>query len=209
MIGYIIKDLSLLWKQSKFLIIFIFGYLIFGVYFTEFNFFISFAFLFTALLPVNTLGYDEKNNFQLYACTLPPSRSTYITAKYVLGLIILAFESFLYIVMSFINMFRFSDFNILAILETISLWCSLPLLLFSIMFPFLSFLGVVKGRIFYMIIFCGGMGALGGIMSAIGSDSNSLPGMILNYTYLFLPASLIIYFISCQISCALYKRRSL
>lgn len=207
--GYLIKDLQLLWKQSKWIFIFMLVFVVLGTFVKGLIFYTAYAFIFASILPINALSYDEHSNFQLFSCTLPPSRTIYIKAKYILGLIVLLILTITYSISNTIKMILHSQFNIIEALKPVVFLSIIALVFTSLTIPFLAYLGMIKGRWAYILMFClaGAAGA-----ALIGSfthtsELSSLSNSLQNYSVLLLLVSFIIYFISYKFSCFLYKKR--
>ena len=87
--GLIIKDFLNLKKHSKYYIILMIFYFILGIANEDFIMFGSMIIVFSAILPITAISYDEKNNWDSYALTMPISRKDLIVSRYILGIILL------------------------------------------------------------------------------------------------------------------------
>jgi hypothetical protein len=78
--GLILKDIYVLLKQVKFLllVVVLFAFMP-GLSFS------AFALVYCAMLPLTTIGYDERAKWDKYAATMPYSRADIVLSKYLLG----------------------------------------------------------------------------------------------------------------------------
>ena len=110
-------------------------------------FFLLFLGIIGGMLPMNLLAYDERDNWDIYANTLPYSRAQIVSVKYLIGLIIGAGLIILAAVLSVIM----SDFRGL-IWDLLLLLLTLNLLVTALVLPLTFKFGVAKGRIFYYVL---------------------------------------------------------
>ena len=80
--GLLIKDLTVIGKQKKFLVI----VLLLAVFLTlgseDTGFAGNYAMLVLTTLTLTTISYDEMNGGMMFLLSLPATRKTYVKAKY-------------------------------------------------------------------------------------------------------------------------------
>ena len=94
MIGLILKDIYNLKKQSKIYLILLVFYFFMGMANRSISMFGTMLSVLAAMLPVTAMAYDEKNNWERYALTMPLSRKDMVLSRYILGLLF-AFIAFI------------------------------------------------------------------------------------------------------------------
>lgn len=90
--GLIIKDLYNLRKQLVLYIIIGVIYSVIGVVAKDSggSSFIGLILIFSAMLPITAVSYDERAKWDKYGLTMPVSRRETVAAKYLLGVILTA-----------------------------------------------------------------------------------------------------------------------
>lgn len=148
MMGLILKDLYNLKKQSKFYFILLVFYFLIGMANNSISMFGTMLCVLAAMLPVTAMAYDEKNNWDRYALTMPLSRKDLVLSRYILGLIfaLIAF------IISIVSSLLFNKELLMeSIIADISILSSV-LLLIAFVFPVLFKFGIEKGRTLMIII---------------------------------------------------------
>ncbi len=148
-----IKDLLNLKRQNKiFLAIFIYAF----IFSTNDSPFLEFILvIFSIILIVNNISYDEKANWNTYILCMPVSRKDIIIQKYILGLIFLSLSFFVAIIFGII----LSILNIEDIKELLFFYLGIlsgGILYLIFLLPFIFKFGTEKGRIligFSIVIF--------------------------------------------------------
>lgn len=110
-----------------------------------------FALLFSVLMPVTALAYDERAGWGQYAAAMPYSRRELVQSKYVLGILSLVFTSLLASVANGILLLlgRSHDSN----LVLLPLFFFIAILMLSLMLPPMFKLGVERGRgVYYCLL---------------------------------------------------------
>ncbi len=176
--GLLIKDLCLLRNQKKLLPIF----LILAVWFTAFNG-SSFAFPFLAMMAsivtLSTLSYDEADKSQAHLFTLPFDRRTYVTEKYLLGMILLASSQALACVCSLVRALAVPDAAENEIGFSLLFSVCAGVIMLSLMLPVRIRFGNDQGRI---ILYAGfavialGCAAVSRMLPIDAEKINLLPG---------------------------------
>lgn len=138
--GLILKDLYGLKQQLKIYIIIAVVWLLIAVTTRDMSFFSGLVMMFTFLVPITSLAYDEKSRFDAYALTMPVKRSDIVLSKYLLSLIcgaVCALAGF------FVNVICMNDIFETAVV-TLILLC-VGIFFSSIVLPLLFRFGVEKG----------------------------------------------------------------
>ena len=146
--GFLKKDLYLTlgYCRSIFLIVVVF--IVIGCVQTDNYFFIFYPAIMVSLLAVSLLSYDEREHFCTYAAAMPQSRATYVSAKYIIGLIYgLICVAVIVLVQMIFGEFSGKDFLFLV-------GSLLILVLFTpaVALPFMFKFGVEKGRLAYYVM---------------------------------------------------------
>ena len=80
--GLLIKDLKIVAKQKKFLMVVLFATIFLALNAEEPGFSGMYVMLILSTLTLTTLSYDEMNGGMLFLLSLPASRKTYVREKY-------------------------------------------------------------------------------------------------------------------------------
>ena len=162
--GLILKDLYMSAKyfRNYLLILIVFA----GVSFVQENnlYFVFYPFLICGMIPVNLLAYDERSHWDIYCGTLPVTRDTVVSAKYLIGL---GVQGVVFLVTAVGQAVRISmqgSFDWQSFLVLMSLMAIVSLFSSSVTLPFMFKLGVEKGRMAYYVMIglvCGGAAAAG------------------------------------------------
>lgn len=143
MIGLIKKDLFTLKKQI--LIVIFFAVFYGALSFAEPNNYGMFAYmitLFSIFIPMTSLSYDERSEWNKYAITMPISRKHIVYSKYLLCILAIGASAILCILLSFLLEKKLTIESI----ATISTSLSVGVLFMSVNIPFNFKFGVEKSR---------------------------------------------------------------
>lgn len=118
------------------------------------------------LVYLSTFSYDEFNNFNAYACTLPNGRSNVIKAKYITSLLLIIVSLLLSTIISICFKYNIHDILFSLLESIISVF-----LIISVLFPFMIKYGAMNGRIiiFVFVMIVAGIGYL--LSNIINIDS--------------------------------------
>lgn len=148
MTGLILKDFLNLKRHLKIYLILITFYLILGIANKDFAMFGSMITVFAAIMPITSMAYDEKNNWDRYALTMPISRKDLVLSRYVFGAIFLLIAFVITLVLNLMLGSGTFFEDILANLEILAL----GIIIMAVIFPAIFKLGVEKGRVFMMLV---------------------------------------------------------
>ena len=198
--GLILKDLYGLKQQLKIYIIIAVVWLLIAVTTRDMSFFSGLVMMFTFLVPITSLAYDEKSRFDAYALTMPVKRSDIVLSKYLLSLIcgtVCALAGF------FVNVICMNDIFETAV-ATLILLC-VGIFFSSIVLPLLFRFGVEKGRTIMMAVLL-----LPVILALLFSKFDvAIPeNEFIKYSLLFVPViTAVVFFVSFQISKKIYEKK--
>ncbi|KAE9634088.1 MAG: type transport system permease protein [Epulopiscium sp.] len=148
MTGLILKDIYNLKRHSKVYVILLIFYFFLSRANGNATMFGSMLSILAVMLPITAMAYDEKNNWDRYALTMPLSRKDLVLSRYILGLIfaLIAF------IISIVSSLLFNKELLMeSIIADISILSSV-LLLIAFVFPVLFKFGIEKGRTLMIII---------------------------------------------------------
>lgn len=198
--GLILKDLYGLKQQLKIYIIIAVVWLLIAVTTRDMSFFSGLVMMFTFLVPITSLAYDEKSRFDAYALTMPVKRSDIVLSKYLLSLIcgaVCALAGF------FVNVICMNDIFETAVV-TLILLC-VGIFFSSIVLPLLFRFSVEKGRTIMMAVLL-----LPVILALLFSKFDvAIPeNEFIKYSLLFVPViTAVVFFVSFQISKKIYEKK--
>lgn len=154
--GLLIKDFYTLTKQLK-----IFLLIIVMFSFMQGSSTASFAFVYSAMLPITALAYDERSKWDKLAAMMPYSKTSLVIGKYLLGYICLAAVVILSLMIKIIfSIFSKEPIAAEIFIEPLSIVC-IAVIFLAVNLPCMFKLGVEKGRLvffaFVVIIVVGGV----------------------------------------------------
>ncbi len=143
--GLLIKDFYTLTKQLK-----IFLVIIVLFTFMQGSSAYSFAILYSAMLPITALAYDERSKWDKLAAMMPYSTSTLVLGKYLLGYICVAAAAILSIIIKVVlSLYTKKPFPIEIFVEMLPVVCFASMLQ-AFNLPFMFKMGVEKGRLIFL-----------------------------------------------------------
>jgi ABC-2 type transport system permease protein len=205
--GLILKDLYVILKQMKYLLLIIALFTILLGYT-----FGAFLLLYCAMLPITTIGYDERAKWDEYAATMPYSRKDIVLSKYLLGLMCIG-VAFVLVFIGSLGFGLFTGTGITAasvgqlLVMLTSILC-ITLIFMALNLSIIFKWGVEKGR----MIFIAGIAAFASIIAAtsvIDNTSTAIQDFFNNYFYLFILGAVAILGASIPLSVSFYKKREL
>ena len=203
--GLIRKDLYMLWKYGRTLLLISVVFLFVSTLSDGENFFfIVYPVLFGGILPVTLISYEERDGWNRACDTMPVSRATVVNERYLMTLLSFLLLYLLTLAVQaavLIPKGRTED-----VLQLAALLPSFGLAAPAIMLPVTLRWGVEKGRLAYYVIL-GLIIAAGLILFDSLTDMNasvSAPGL-----WAVLGVSLLIFALSWLLSLRLYEKREL
>lgn len=199
--GLLLKDFYVMKKELR-------AFLFIIVFFTAFSFvgknnsfFLFYGFIMIPMVTISLISYDERSHWDSFLETTPISRSTAVSEKYLLNLLLLILWSPVVLVVYLVQYAHFgSPVQMLCI-------CAYMALFFpAIIYPFIFALGSEKGRFAYFIFIFVAMAAIAAGVSLMSQGAFFISEK-LSLILLLPPAAA--YWISWRLSVAFYKKRSL
>ena len=172
----------------------------------QFNIFFIPSFI-IVMLFMSTFSYDEYNNWNAYAITLPGGRKNIVKSKFVAGLFLTLLSIVITVVLnclvSVINSnLKFDDF-----ISTLLGSVSAIVLIQAIMYPFIFKYGMEKGRIILFVLSFAIVGLIVLFSKVINIPLNII-SFFNNYWFIIVPIILTIsLFISYKISKKIYLKK--
>ncbi len=205
--GLLLKDCYALWSYLRAFLIVEFGF-IFAAFFMEMTtFLLLYPCILSGMLSMTLIAYEEKEKWDIYALTLPCSKTQLVSSKYLISLLLGLSVVALSTIAKFVKMFSGGVLDVSAVLSQAALMLPVSLIPTALLLPFIFKFGAEKGRIAYYVligVFCAMIALLGGF----DAQPLSLPaGAPLNI--ITLTASLLIYATSWLLSIKFYKSREL
>jgi len=199
--GLLIKDSYTILKQMKFFLVFIFVFSCIPSFST-----LIFAIVYSTMLPMTAIGYDERSKWDKLAAVMPYSASDIVLSKYVLGYImVIATAVIACIAQAIVGLFTGTALTIEFFTKLVYI-ISFALIIEAIDLPVLIKFGVEKGRLFIIlftvITVVGGASLIENLTNELYLNINS--GAVLA---LSVSAMLIISAFSAYISVKLYKSK--
>lgn len=186
MLGLIKKDLLIVKTNLKTLLIILFVFL-----FMTFNgnFDLIFILPFMLIMAfVSTFSYDDFNNFNAYAVSLPSGRKNIVKSKYISSILLIITSSLIGLVLSLTIMFINNKVDIEELISSL-IGCLLAIvIIISIMYPLIFKYGSEKGRIvlFISIFLITVIASLSAQYIEVKQIENIFK-LIENYAYIIIP----------------------
>ena len=210
--GIMLKDLYENFYIKKNLASYIFGILFvgFGIIFihTDFAFALYTMFLsviFGSALLEASYEQDEKANFRKLQITFPLTKAEIVLSKYLLALISTGICVLISLVYALVNVYLW---DLVTLTEALTVWglsICVSLVFTSVVYIFYFLLGKKVGMIIYVVT-AGILGGLYGSSSMLfGIDSYTSVDMTV--LCFLLPASAVIFALSCLLSIQIYKKK--
>lgn len=211
--GFILKDIYTTLKNAKTLLIFVFVFACLAISSSgDMSFASGYLMIMMAILPITSFSYDAASKWDIYAVSTPVSRKKIVLSKYVFLLILLTFATVFLIAMCGIGMLIWKgnfqgEESLWSILLCGFIGMTIALILLPITFKF----GPEKSRFILMALVI--IPIITFSLARYYLKSIVLPDFswILNNLYIIpialILAAIIFFFISYNISCAIYKRK--
>lgn len=161
--------------------------------------------LMAAMMPVTLQAYDERSHWNEYCAALPYGKWDVVSSKYVLCLINQLAVTAVFAVLWLIS--GGNDIGEFFMTASVGFCCSC----FSsaVVFPFVLWLGVEKGRVLYYVFIVIGFGASGLLKSFSVSESLDIKAFYDIMTVVLPVLSVLVYIVSWVISVVIYGKREI
>lgn len=203
--GLLLKDLYLLAKYCRMVFIFAFVFLVCSPFLGSDNtLFIFYPCAIISLIPMSLYSYDEREKWCNYSITLPVSKSQFVSAKYIMGLLCNLVLIFIVAIVQAFQMINTGVFTPSGYFSIIVSLLSICLIAPSILMPFIFKFGTEKGRIVYYIV----IGCICGLLGILATNHLQFSTLLdgLNIIIIFL-VSVGIYIASWLLSIHFYRNR--
>lgn len=211
--GIILKDLYENFYIKKNLASYIFGALIVGLaaFFIDTHYaFILYTMLLTIIFGSATLEasyeQDEKANFYKLQFTFPITKADIVVSKYLLALICTSISALIALIYALASVYLR---HLVTLTEALTVWglsICISLVFTSVVYVFYFLLGKKIG----VIIYVGAAAILGGLYGSstvlFGTESYTSMDTAVRLCFL-LPASAVIFVLSCLLSIQIYKKK--
>jgi len=146
--GLLLKDILNLRQQGKVYLVIISIWLVIGIMNQDAAFFAGVMMIFSLLVPVSAIAYDERAKWDKFALTMPLSKLDLIASKYLLSLLCAGLSGILAII---VGLAISGDTK--EVLMSVSALMSLGVIFTSFILPIIFKFGVEKGRLVVMVLF--------------------------------------------------------
>lgn len=199
--GLLLKDFYVMKKELR-------AFLFIIVFFTAFSFvgennsfFMFYGLIMLPIVNISLISYDERSHWDSFLETTPVSRTTAVTEKYLLTLLLLLVWSPVVLIV-----YLLQAANLGSPLQAVCICMYMALFFPAIIYPFIFALGSEKGRLAYFIFIFVAMAAIAAGVSLMSQGAFFISEK-LSLILLLPPAAA--YWISWRLSVAFYKKRSL
>lgn len=199
--GLLLKDFYVMKRELR-------AFLFIIVFFTAFSFvgennsfFMFYGLIMLPIVNISLISYDERSHWDSFLQTTPVSRSTAVTEKYLLNLLLLLLWSPVVLAVYLVQ-----AANLGSPVQAVCICICMALFFPAITYPFIFALGSEKGRIAYFIFIVAASASIAAGVSLMDQGAFVIPDEL---SLILLLPPIAAYLISWRISIALYKKRSL
>lgn len=199
--GLLLKDFYVMKRELR-------AFLFIIVFFTAFSFvgennsfFMFYGLIMLPIVNISLISYDERSHWDSFLETTPVSRSTAVTEKYLLNLLLLLLWSPVVLAVYLIQ-----AANLGSPVQAVCICIYMALFFPAIIYPFIFALGSEKGRFAYFSFIFAAMAIVAAGVSLMDQGAFVIPA---NLSLILLLPPIAAYLISWRISVALYKKRAL
>lgn len=211
--GLLLKDTYMLWRYMKLFLIMIPVLLVVSLFVDGFGPVLAcYAFLFLGVDPVSLLNLDERQGWDVYAMSLPCSRTRLVSAKYLWGALTVSVSLAVYLIAyGAVMFFRQGGVSWMALLGVAAACLTAGLLTSAVCLPFNFALGGEKGRIAYICFFMLITFSVSSVSQIVMENGEiaARATALLTHWYWIIPLMAAVYALSWGLSVLLYKRREL
>lgn len=199
--GLLLKDLYVMKRELRAFLFIIVVFTAISFVGENNSFFMFYGIVMLPIVNISLISYDERSHWDSFLETTPISRSTAVSEKYLLNLLLLLLWSPVVIAFYLIQ----SD-SLGSPLQILCICVYMALFFPAVLYPFIFALGSEKGRFAYFIFIFAAMAAIAAGVSLTSQGVIVLPEKL---SLLLLLPPVAAYLISWRLSIALYKKRSL
>ncbi len=199
--GLLLKDLYVMKRELRAFLFIIVVFTAISFVGENNSFFMFYGIVMLPIVNISLISYDERSHWDSFLETTPISRSTAVSEKYLLNLLLLLLWSPVVIAFYLIQ----SD-SLGSPLQILCICVYMALFFPAVLYPFIFALGSEKGRFAYFIFIFAAMAAIAAGVSLTSQGVIVFPEKL---SLLLLLPPVAAYLISWRLSIALYKKRSL
>lgn len=148
----IYKDLLTIWKYCRTYIFMCAAFLVASVFIEEYSFLQMYPVIFMGILVNTLIAYDERDKWDRQVLTMPITRRQYVTAKYLVGLILQTAVLALTAVAHGLQLYLTGTFFWQSFWVDMAMMVILAFAAPSLLLPFIFKNGSEKGRMAYLIV---------------------------------------------------------
>lgn len=174
------------------------------------SFFMGYAMIFSGIIPVYLLSYDEKSRWNTFVEAFPYTRRDIVTVKYVAALAVLGATAVLLLLAQGVRAAVMRDVDMASGLGSLLVFLCAGLVIPSVMLPVTFWFGVEKGRvvtILFIMVFGGALGALGAM--ALDTTPAEITAYFGTAAAFSVPAAALLFWLSWRLAIRLYEKREL
>lgn len=199
--GLLLKDFYVMKRELRAFFFIIVLFTAFSLVGENNSFFMFYGLIMLPIVNISLISYDERSHWDSFLETTPVSRSTAVTEKYLLTLLLLLLWSPVVLAAYLVQ-----AANLGSPVQAVCICIYMALFFPAIIYPFIFALGSEKGRFAYFIFIFAAMAAITAGVSLMDRGAFVIPDEL---SLILLLPPVVIYLISWRLSIALYKKRSL
>ena len=199
--GLLLKDLYVMKRELRAFFFIIVLFTAFSFVGENNSFFMFYGLIMLPIVNISLISYDERSHWDSFLETTPVSRSTAVTEKYLLTLLLLLLWSPVVLVVYLVQ-----AANLGSPVQAVCICIYMALFFPAVIYPFIFALGSEKGRFAYFIFIFAAMAIVAAGVSLMDQGAFVIPDGL---SLILLMPPVVFYAISWRLSIALYKKRSL
>lgn len=211
MIGLLLKDIYVLKKYLKQIGFTFIFFMAFTVYLKSPYYLIGMMVMMSTMMIITSMSYDEQVKWDKYALTMPLVRKDIVLSKYLLLILSAAVGTVFSTVIGCIvaAVMKLGGYG--SIFLAAGIIFLIAITIFSILIPILFKFGVEKARIIMLVVFAIPFFLVGGTVKLLQQMNVPMPSIetVKMMGFASPVVALIIYFISYNISIAIYEKKEL
>ena len=205
--GLLLKDWYCIKNYFRAFLIFDIIFLIVSCFSEGMSFYLFYPCVFSSLISMSLLSYEEQEKWNVYVQTLPYSKAQLVSTKYIISLLIGLSTVFVCTFVQLLMSIYRQTFDISTMINLITTLVSCSTIPAAVLLPFIYKFGVTKGRIAYYIIIAL-LCAILGVVGKIDQWSSALIPVSNIDTILFV-LSVIVFPLSWLLSVKFYQKRDI
>ena len=205
MVGLILKDMYQLKSYTRVFLVVVFFCIIMGFSGQDAVFMTYYPSVLMGMMPITLFAYDEKAKFHTLLTTLPIKKRTYVTAKYVIGILLILLTCVAVGTVQAVKMVQAGSFVFEEFMLVMALALSIGLVAPAFVLPLIFLLGTEKGRFVNIIVV-----AIAIVFINIFMDMGDNFSVILDarqFVFLLIALTLLIYFLSWLITAIIFDKK--